>query len=379
MYKDTKKNGITLVTLVVTIILLLILAGVTISYISGGGIIDRTQVAMDQYENADKREQDIIDDIDDYNKQEIDLEPVYSEEGAEDNIAPAELFEYEIINDGSIASSYMQNLPTKTAKITGINPNYIERQNVGYHEWYYKIKYDGITDVLVIPYQAELDGNGNVTEKGEMYKITEVDLSVKGAYDWNDIYYGKSFPSIKKVIYPNTVEKIERKEDIRGYEPYSVQQPSEVILSKNTTNIGEYTFYECYTLNNIVIPESVTSIGKYAFANCVMLNSIVIPENVTSIEERTFSECDLLNSIKISTKLKSIGDHAFYYCCELKEIIIPKTIEYIGDSAFSGWKSTQTIYFECSEDESKNWDTDWKGWSCSANIVWDYNPDGATE
>ena len=88
--------------------MLLILAGLTISYITGGGLIDKTQIAMNEYENADKKQQDIIDDINDYNKQEIDLEPVYNEEGAEDNIAPTELFEYEIINDGSVASSYMQ-------------------------------------------------------------------------------------------------------------------------------------------------------------------------------------------------------------------------------------------------------------------------------
>ena len=267
---------------------------------------------MNEYENADKKQQDMIDDINDYNKQEIDLEPVYSEEGAEDNIAPTDLFEYEIINDGSIASAYMQNLPTKTAKITGINPNYIEKQNVGYHEWYYKIKYDGITDVLVIPYQAELDENGNVTENGEMYKITEVDLSVLGSSRGNSTpnYYGKSFPSVKKVIYPNTVEKIGRKENIRGYEAGDVQQPLEIIFSKNMT---------------------------------------------------------------------SIGDEAFSYCYELNEIIIPETIEYIGSEVFSGWDSNQTIYFECSEDESKNWDTDWKGWSCKANIVWNYNSDEATE
>ena len=72
MYKNTNENGITLVTLVVTIILLLILAGVTISYISGGGIIDRTQVAMDMYENADKKQQGIINEIDEYMKEEIE-------------------------------------------------------------------------------------------------------------------------------------------------------------------------------------------------------------------------------------------------------------------------------------------------------------------
>ena len=414
MYKDTKENGITLVTLVVTIILLLILAGVTISYISGGGIIDRTQVAMDQYENADKREQDIIDDIDDYNKQEIDLEPVYSEEGAEDNIAPAELFEYEIINDGSIASSYMQNLPTKTAKITGINPNYIERQNVGYHEWYYKIKYDGITDVLVIPYQAELDENGNVTENGEMYKILEVDLSIKG---WD--YYGSSFPSIKKVIYPNTVEKIESNENITG--GGALNTPVEVILSKNLKNIGYRGLAGC-SFSNIEIPESVTYIGKGAFSgtditnieiphginsieestfSSTNLNNIIIPKNVKSIkksafqycsdlknveilgevksiEDNTFNYCGLLENIKIPESISNIGVRAFGNCTNLKKIVIPESVEYIGSSAFEFWGEDQTIYFECSEDESKNWAQYWD-YNCKAKIVWDYNPDGATE
>ena len=84
--------------------MLLILAGLTISYITGGGLIDKTQIAMNEYENADKKQQDIIDEINEKNKEEIDLEPVYSEEGAEDNIAPTDLFTYEIINDGSIAS-----------------------------------------------------------------------------------------------------------------------------------------------------------------------------------------------------------------------------------------------------------------------------------
>ena len=51
--------------------MLLILAGVCISYIVNGGIINKTQVAMDMYENADKKQQDIINEIDDYMKEEI--------------------------------------------------------------------------------------------------------------------------------------------------------------------------------------------------------------------------------------------------------------------------------------------------------------------
>ena len=470
MYKNTKEKGITLVVLVITIILLLILAGITISYITGGGLIDKTQVAMNEYENADKKQQDIIDDINDYNKQEIDLEPVYEEEGAEDNIAPADLFEYEIINDGSVASSYMQNLPTKTAKITGIKPEYIEIQSKGSLSWYYKIKYDGITDVLVIPYEVELDENANVTENGEMYKITEVDLSVVGDYDWEDMYYGKSFPSVKKIVYPNTVEKIERRENISKDGSASVPQPTEIILPKNLTKINDNIFYRCSSLTNIEIPESVTSIGDYAFyrtgitnikipssvtsigtsafaycyalknveipdsitsisnnafyksaitnieipssvtnigssafKSCELLTSIEIPDSVTSIGDsalsgtgitsiklpssitnigyKTFRGCESLTSIEIPESVKEIDDYAFTGCENITKIIIPESVEYIGDSVFAEWgkNNEQTIYFECSEEESKNWSSDWKGWWFYANIVWDYNPDETAE
>ena len=374
---------------------------------------------MNEYENADKKQQDIIDDINDYNKQEIDLEPVYSEKGAEDNIAPAELFEYEIINDGSVASSYMQNLPTKTAKITGIKPEYIEIQSKGSLSWYYKIKYDGITDVLVIPYEVQLDENANVTENGEMYKITEVDLSVS-AYSGEKICNGTSFPSVKKVIFPNTVEKIERRENISGKGTDTVPQPSEIVLSKNLKNIG-YGAFDDTSIRSIELPESVTSIGNNAFACQIQsieipanvqtigdkafwsapLTSIEIPESVTSIgesafeycmglesvfilgkiktiEDYTFSRCDMLVKIELPDSITNIDEYAFKWCNNLKEIVIPESIENIAKGAFYDWNSDQTIYFECSEDKSKNWDTNWKS-NCEANIVWNYKPDGTTE
>ncbi len=62
----------------------------------------------------------------------------------------------------------------------------------------------------------------------------------------------------------------------------------------------------------------------------------------------------------------------------MKKIVIPKSIQNIGADAFNGWQSDQTIYFECSEKESENWDPNWKS-DCEANIVWDYNPDETTE
>ena len=379
MNKKTKENGITLVALVITIIVLLILAGVTISYVTNNGIINKTKLAMNDYENAHETKQEIIGEIDEYNKQEVDPEPVYDEKDAEDNIAPSDLFEYEIINDGSIASTYMQNLPTKTAKITGVNPKYIDIETkYGYYSpnWYYNIKYSGITDVLVIPYQVELDENGKVTNNGEMYKITEVDLSVKGNKEFSK-YNGSSFPSIKKIIYPNTVEKIARNDEVKAGGDGVLNQPVKIILSNNLTSIENGAFSGA-PIESIEIPEGVTSISDYAFFGCDLLKNIEIPNGVTSIGEYAFDYCYSLSTIKLPASVTSLDVGAFSMCYQLKEIVIPENIEYIGERAFQNWKSDQTIYFECSEEDSKNWDPNWKE-DCDAKIVWDYSPNETTE
>ena len=57
-------RGITLVALIITIIVLLILAGVSLSFVFNGGIIDKAQYAVDKYQNESEKEQDILDKID---------------------------------------------------------------------------------------------------------------------------------------------------------------------------------------------------------------------------------------------------------------------------------------------------------------------------
>lgn len=54
MFKSEK--GITLVALVITIIVLLILAGVTISLVLNNGLIDRAQNSVEQYDDKQKNE-----------------------------------------------------------------------------------------------------------------------------------------------------------------------------------------------------------------------------------------------------------------------------------------------------------------------------------
>lgn len=61
MLKSSK--GITLVALVITIIVLLILAGVTISILFNDDIAGKAQTAVDTYKNAESNEQLQLDEL----------------------------------------------------------------------------------------------------------------------------------------------------------------------------------------------------------------------------------------------------------------------------------------------------------------------------
>ena len=61
-----KEKGITLVALVVTIIILLILAGVTLSLaLKGNGIFNKTKNAVERYTDASENETQQIDEFED--------------------------------------------------------------------------------------------------------------------------------------------------------------------------------------------------------------------------------------------------------------------------------------------------------------------------
>jgi len=68
------QKGITLIALIITVIVLLILAGVAISAVSGNGIFQRTQNAVNTYSNSVTNEDEVYNDyantIDNYMPQQ---------------------------------------------------------------------------------------------------------------------------------------------------------------------------------------------------------------------------------------------------------------------------------------------------------------------
>ena len=351
-----KEKGITLIALVVTIVVLLILAAVSISMLTGeNGIIKQAQEAKDDTEQA--RVQELVDlavnsligenlgstngitpqmvaeevnemenrndvyaegsefptkiifpeekrEVDVDLEQKIDLSEMYEVPVNEEDIAPLDLFDYEIIDEAEVGALTLSELPTKKARIIGIKEEYCNKYGTEgtVEDTNYEIIYKGttISDTLAIPYEVDGKYIEGGTE-GEMYKITEVSLMAPGKLWDGGKVGGYSIPKIETVIYPNTVEKVFHVgwDDISNHNDIASTNNTlkTVVLSKNMKIISDGAFNICATLSNITIPESVTSIGESAFYGCSSLTSITISESMTSIGINAFYACSSLKTV----------------------------------------------------------------------------------
>ena len=350
------ERGITLIALVVTIVVLLILAGVSISMLTGeNGIITQAGNAKDATEQA--RVEELVDlavnsligenegstngitpemvanevnEMESRNdvyaekntfptkiifpkeKREVQVDltqkensnEIYSEDVEESQIAPTEIFNYEIISEAEISAVNLNNLPTKEVRITRIKPEYCNFG--GYNpdtgdtisDTNYEIKLDDgtiINDILVIPYEVDGKNVPNGIE-GEKYTVIQANIGCywKGEYDT-----GYCFPKVETIIYPNTIRKIERQMNMTYDE--NVQK---LILSKNLESIESNTFYNCRGLTEVIIPsgEKRLRIENSAFNNCRELIKVTIPENVVYIGEYVFRDCNELSTIIYKNK-----------------------------------------------------------------------------
>ena len=221
---------------------------------------------------------------------------VYSKDIDESQIAPMDLFNFEPITETAsnikIASmGSLNDLPQKEARITGIKTEYCNLKGydkdgqVVAEDTNYEIKYPGITDTLIIPYQVEIDG--------EMYKVTEVNLNFCWGKSYGENSY-TNYPAIENIIYPNTVNKIIG--DGIGGPNSSVQR--NIILSDEITEIPGMFFQGAKSLQSVKLPNKLTAINKQTFLMCTSLESIKIPDNIKKIGDNAFSACTNLSSIE---------------------------------------------------------------------------------
>ena len=115
-----------------------------------------------------------------------------------------------------------------------------------------------------------------------------------------------------------------------------VDETGTLKIPESVTKIGEGAFANVEGLKKIIIPGSVKEIGTNAFANNLTLEMVIIEDGVERISEMAFKECKNLKDVKLPDSINYIGPLAFYYCSNLGTINIPNKVEKIFEYTFQG-------------------------------------------
>ena len=306
-----RENGVTLIALAVTIIVMLILAGATISILTGNsGITTNASKAKTKSYLADIKEEYELYLSEKRMDDEYDLDTLYAND---------KTIRYEGNEVGSgiteICSSIKKGDEKKFETIKG------------------KIYYVS-QDKKVIPIAVELGFSINP------YEITDDGVLRSSAMN---LYLVDNNGNLDLSEYEGKIKTIEAGAFSKVETESGITPLSSIVLPKGITTIGDDAFSYNTSLTSIKIPNTVTTIGKRAFRGCTNLTSIEIPDSVTYIGEHCFYDCNKLQKIKLSKKIQTINPYLLYGCSSLTEIKIPEGVKSIGYAAFSYCNKLTTI------------------------------------
>ena len=360
--KTNKTSGITLIALVVTIIVLLILAGISIMMLSGNnGILQRA---------SDAKEETIIG----QEKEQVELAYVSAAVKKLGDHVTGEELQHELDLSVGAGKTEVEGQTILDVLFTDTNHSYtIENGKVEKNgpvvnpfnpdewesAWVYTASdgtwrevtekndpflenYDIIAKLYKdkepnVVYSLVIEGEGEIKDLMDMS-----DQDNPKAYAWHTGLFsseGSIFSNEENTVNVRTCDGITG----IGERAFTFCFGLKSIKIANTiTSIGADAFGACSNLSSIKIPNSVTSIGTEAFVYCSRLANVNIPNGVTRIEDNTFGAC-AITSIKIPNGVTSIGQQAFGGCGLLENVEIPDSVTSIGDSAFDDCASLTNI------------------------------------
>ena len=281
-----KNNGITLIALVITIIVLLILAGVTIATLMGdNGILSRaTQAGEEQADAAVKEAISLA-----WNEYQIEIHDA----------------------TGEIVESETKIASTTQVRIQGEEENYLAitsttsffdflKEEKGY------INEDGVIDVKALTGESFSKGNG---ENGvDVYIIEEQESAYILKYcgeNGEDTILWEINTDNNVSTYPEATPESEFTIVTTGtlyheYGWYGIEEGDKLITGIPDQETGNGNYYLDPTLNGeIVIPKNIKALisSEGFFKNCYSLKRIVIPNSVTFISNDIFSRTNSLTEI----------------------------------------------------------------------------------
>ena len=323
-------NGITLIALVITIIVLLILAGITIATLTGeSGIITKADEAKISTELAGYKEQLDLYKIEKYSENSNFVEETLTAGKTELNYNTKESEEIGNIKTiiENISDEYFEKLEVIKGELLINTQNKKEiqiAQRLGIEVNPYDIR-DGVL----------WSSNGNLLLMDEKTGSLTIPDSVtaigEGAF--------ANLEGLRTIIIPSTVKRIER-DAFRNNKTLETVIMQEQVNEDGTIEgveyIGSAAFHGCANLKTVQMANSVTEVGTSIFQNDNSLKTINLSDKITAISIYMFHGCTNLESIEIPDSVVKINNQAFGGCSNLIAIKIPKSVTTIGATAFNG-------------------------------------------
>ena len=294
-----ENKGITIVALVITIVIMLILLGVTVTVVIKGDLIDTAKESNDETRYAQVLEQ---------------KEMWESEKLATDRFgAKAETLE-----------EFVERLKKEKILTEEEGKQILE---LGF--------------VTIAKKDILLDGKRNVADAS----LWDYQLDTKTNFVTITRYLGTT-DNLTELTIPNFLligGKEYRVTKTLSYNGSNaiVNFKGKLIISKGITEIGKASFNGASKITGVEIPNSAILISDYAFQNCEGLTTITIPGSVKKIGNwwgnangQIFNGCSNLKEVILEEGIEEISGRAFDSCSKVKEWKLPKSLKRIGPCAF---------------------------------------------
>ncbi len=297
-----KAKGITLIALVITIIVLLILAAVSIATLTGqNGILTKASESKTKTDRATAKE-----------KVQIEVAGSMGTDLAVD----------------------MDLLKDNLKKNLGLTDEDITENDDGS----ITIPVDGFT--FTISPNGKITDNGEVPKEPEKVEGSSLDWQVNEAGDTIIQYIGSGFDG-DTVVIPNYVDgkKITVLGD--GTSPIFVESSSDYIqhkklkISEGIEEINNDAFVKCSGfIGDLIIPNGVKTIKSGAFGSCSgFTGDLTIPSSVTILQGGAFTTYGIQGTLTIG--VPDILDGGMFANFKFKKLILKDTVKTIGSGAFS--------------------------------------------
>ena len=288
-----KESGITLIALVITIIILLILAGISIRLLTGeDGLIAKALQAKEK--NSLEQEKELL--VLAINSTKMRL--MTEENPVEEDVFLEEL-EQNFGQGGVELDPQGNSIYNVTVKESGriynvdISTGRIDVANNSEAETYPKREdYEDVpeTDASYFVFDP---ATGSITSLA----------NIKGYYAQEMTY-----PAVLKI--PEKIDGVTVTSVVLSAGAM-ISDVTDVVIPDTVTVLGKEAFHNMINLKNVVMPSGLKEIKRSAFSSCKSIENLEIPNTVNFLDELVFNNTDSLKELTITSDDIEINKNCF--------------------------------------------------------------------